>query len=108
MADLFAIPTSEKIVGPQDSSQKLTTDNSPLTTVFIYGREVNDFHTVDYEAISMLHVSATQEQQHLIEVQQQRIEALEVENTELRIRSKDIENRLIQIEELLQTMAINK
>lgn len=29
--------------------------------VFVYGREVSDFRTVDYEAISMLNVSATQE-----------------------------------------------
>lgn len=29
--------------------------------VFVYGREVDDFRTVDYEAISMLNVSATQE-----------------------------------------------
>ncbi|MCB0854693.1 MAG: hypothetical protein KDD63_20870, partial [Bacteroidetes bacterium] len=31
-------------------------------TIFVYGREVDDFHTVDYEALSMLNVSATQEQ----------------------------------------------
>jgi hypothetical protein len=30
-------------------------------TIFVYGREVNDFRTVDYEAIAMLNVSATQE-----------------------------------------------
>jgi len=29
--------------------------------VFVYGREVDDFRTVDYEAIAMLNVSATQE-----------------------------------------------
>jgi len=29
--------------------------------VFVYGREVNDFRVVDYEAISMLNVSATQQ-----------------------------------------------
>ncbi len=29
--------------------------------VFVYGREVNDFHTVDYSALSMLNISATQE-----------------------------------------------
>jgi hypothetical protein len=29
--------------------------------VFVYGREVKDFRTVDYEAIAMLNVSATQE-----------------------------------------------
>ena len=32
-----------------------------LDQVFVYGREVNDFRTVDYDAISMLNVSATQE-----------------------------------------------
>ena len=30
-------------------------------TVFVYGREVKDFRSVDYEAIAMLNVSATQE-----------------------------------------------
>ncbi|NQX02505.1 tail fiber domain-containing protein, partial [bacterium] len=29
--------------------------------VFVYGREVNDFRSVDYDAISMLNVSATQQ-----------------------------------------------
>ena len=29
--------------------------------IFVYGREVKDFRSVDYEAISMLNVSATQE-----------------------------------------------
>ncbi|MEM6262036.1 MAG: tail fiber domain-containing protein [Bacteroidota bacterium] len=45
-------------------------------TVFVYGREVTDFHTVDYEAISILNVSATQEQQKIIEQQQKMIERL--------------------------------
>jgi hypothetical protein len=29
--------------------------------VFVFGKEVNDFHTVDYEALSTLNISATQE-----------------------------------------------
>ncbi|MEL6554543.1 MAG: tail fiber domain-containing protein [Cyanobacteria bacterium J06621_11] len=33
------------------------THEGPL---FIYGREVNDFHVVDYDALSMLNISATQ------------------------------------------------
>ncbi len=41
--------------------KELATGNGQPATVFIYGREVNDFHTVDYEAISMLNVSATQQ-----------------------------------------------
>jgi hypothetical protein len=35
--------------------------------VFVYGRQVSDFHTVDYEAISMLNVSATQELSRQVE-----------------------------------------
>lgn len=38
-------------------------------TIFVYGREVNDFRTVDYEAISMLNVSATQELHRRVERQ---------------------------------------
>lgn len=37
-------------------------DNLPAgDEVFVYGREVDDYRTVDYEAIAMLNVSATQE-----------------------------------------------
>ncbi|MCJ8289766.1 MAG: tail fiber domain-containing protein [Crocinitomicaceae bacterium] len=46
-------------------------------TLFVYGKEVDDFHTVDYDAISMLNVSATQE---ILK----RLELLEVENQQLR------------------------
>ena len=37
--------------------------------VFVYGREVTDFRMVDYEAIAMLNVSATQELHRRIEEQ---------------------------------------
>ena len=37
---------------PHEKSSKL---------IFVYGQEVKGFHTVDYEAISMLNVSATQQ-----------------------------------------------
>ena len=35
--------------------------------VFVYGREVNDSRTVDYDALSMLNISATQELHRLIQ-----------------------------------------
>jgi len=43
---------------------------------FVYGRQVNDFRTVDYDAISMLNVSATQELA-------KKVAALEAENAKL-------------------------
>jgi len=33
----------------------------PTEKIFVYGREVNDFRVVDYEALSMLGISATQQ-----------------------------------------------
>ena len=58
--------------------------------VFIFGREVDDFRSVDYDAISMLHVSATQEQQRLIEAQQKEIKKLKEENSQMRSDIADI------------------
>jgi hypothetical protein len=40
--------------------------------VFVYGREVNDFRSVDYDAIAMLNVSATQELARRLEKLEQR------------------------------------
>jgi hypothetical protein len=47
--------------------------------VFVYGREVKDFRSVDYEALSMLNVSATQELARQLEQQK-------AENAELKAR----------------------
>jgi uncharacterized membrane-anchored protein len=68
--------------------------------VFVYGKQVSDFHTVDYEAISMLNVSATQE---LLK----RIEALEQEKMKLtgdfESYKKEVNTRLSKIEQVLAT-----
>ena len=53
--------------------------------LFVFGKWVNDVHTVDYDAISMLHVSATQEQQRVIEAQGKRIAELEAQLSQLAI-----------------------
>ncbi len=51
--------------------------------VFVYGREVDDFRSVDYEAIAMLDVSATQELNRLVEQQAAEIETLNTRLTAL-------------------------
>ncbi len=67
--------------------------------VFVYGREVNDFRSVDYDAISMLNVSATQE---LKREKDAEIQTLRDENATLRreLAAKDasLEARLIALE----------
>lgn len=62
--------------------------------VFVYGQEVNDFHTVDYEAIAMLNVSATQE---LLK----RIESLETEKHDLKAEVESLNDRMNRIESFI-------
>ncbi len=48
--------------------------------VFAYGREVDDFHVVDYDALSMLHISATQEIYRMIKKMQSEVSELKKQN----------------------------
>ncbi|MCX6839972.1 MAG: tail fiber domain-containing protein [Verrucomicrobia bacterium] len=66
---------------------------------FVYGREVSDFRSVDYDAIAMLNVSATQQIKHEKDAE---IQALRDENAALRreiaAKEKSMEARLIALE----------
>ncbi len=53
--------------------------------VFVYGREVNDFRTVDYEALTTLNISATQ-------ALLKRMEVLEKENLDIKQLAKEVES----------------
>jgi hypothetical protein len=53
--------------------------------VFVYGREVSDFRTVDYEALTTLNISATQQ---LLK----RIEVLEKENQRINQLAQEVES----------------
>lgn len=59
------------------NEENFTIDKPINEECFIYGKEVDDFVVVDYDALSMLNISATQE---IIK----RLELLEKENEELR------------------------
>jgi hypothetical protein len=85
-----------------------TAMNSSQNEVFVYGREVNDFRSVDYDGISMLNVSATQELHRLLEAKTKEIEVMKKEMAALKglvsnLQTKDEtrESRLIAIEKLL-------
>jgi hypothetical protein len=73
--------------------------------VFVYGREVNDFRTVDYDKIHNLNVSATQELAR-------QVEQLRAENAELRSKydsmlraNEAVNGRLAKLEALLDSGA---
>ncbi|MEO7216121.1 tail fiber domain-containing protein [Mucilaginibacter sp.] len=95
---------------------KINTDRSFVVTstikldeqegVFVYGRPANDVLTVDYDAISMLNVSATQQLAQTVDEQKKLIQQLTLENEKLRkeqAESKTTVNailvRLTQMEE---------
>ena len=70
--------------------------------VFVFGREVDDLHVVDYDAIAMLNVSATQQ---LKKEMDEQLEALRVENAELRAANDDLATRLQLLESKLESVA---
>jgi hypothetical protein len=59
--------------------------------VFVYGRLVNDFITVDYDAVAMLNVSATQQIKREKDAE---VQALRDENAALRARLDKLESLL--------------
>jgi hypothetical protein len=66
--------------------------------VFVYGHEVKDFCTVDYEAISMLNVSATQELAKKVTV-------LEADNLELKAQNAELKKLAVKMEKMEKLVA---
>lgn len=107
-----------KIMLSDDSQKVLTVKSTPSSrslvvewaqempeTVFVYGKKVNDFHTVDYDRIFTLNVSATQELARRVEELEkanaallQRNESLEKQNGELRSDLNNFNQRLLNLE----------
>jgi hypothetical protein len=70
--------------------------------VFVYGREVKDFHTVDYEALSTLNISATQELIKMINQQEVQIRDLKAENSNMSKRLSQTEADVQQMKQILR------
>ena len=79
--------------------------------VFVYGREVEDFRTVDYEAISMLNVSATQELHSQIKQLESQlkgmnnlVQQLSEENSELKVSVSNLETLQSKVESIMNML----
>jgi len=59
-------------------------ENSFEKEIFVYGKKIDDFLSVDYDALSMLNISATQELCKKIENQENEIEILKTQIEELK------------------------
>lgn len=72
-----------------------TAAEAPANQLFVYGKYVDDFRSVDYDAIAMLNVSATQELAR-------RLAALEQQNEQLREQAGRAEQRAVTAEATTQ------
>jgi len=61
---------------PSDHEVEIKTDTLNGDKIFVYGEEVNDFRTVDYEGLTTLNISATQELSKQLKKQQEQIALL--------------------------------
>jgi hypothetical protein len=91
---------SEKAAGVYEvlevAKDKFRADFKPEgDRVFVFGREVNDYRTVDYDAIAMLNVSATQQ---IKKEKDAEVTALRDENAALRSQLAAQEKRLSELE----------
>ncbi|MCO6358758.1 LamG-like jellyroll fold domain-containing protein [Roseivirga pacifica] len=75
----------KKVVAiPDDKSFVVAEWEKSVEKLFVFGKEVHDFHTVDYDQVAMLGVSAIQALHKKVEVQGERIDSLERENQSLK------------------------
>ena len=81
------------------NAHSIETNLNKTGKVFVYGREVDDFRTVDYQAISMLNVSATQ-------ALLKRIEALEKENESLKKVNEDMNTLKAELDVLQKNVIL--
>ena len=86
--------SDEKEIEIKGNSDNTFTFDTQYISVFCYGSEVNDFHTLDKHTLYTLNFSATQEidriqQQHIIE-----IETLKSENIELKEKLTELTNKI--------------
>jgi len=60
----------------ESDGNKIKVDSDKSGEVFVYGKEVDDYHSVDYDALAMLNISATQELYKIIKELQEEIKQL--------------------------------
>ena len=96
--DLCGNEIMKEVVGNSDNS--FTFDTS-YNNVFCYGKEVDDFHTLDKQKLFALNFSATQELDRQQQADKAKIATLETENQELKTKVANLESKLQSIEQRL-------
>ena len=79
---------------PSNNEVEIIAGDLGADNVFVYGEQVNDFRSVDYEGLTTLNISATQELSNLIKKQQSVIETQQQQIDLLEKRLSTLENKL--------------
>lgn len=109
--DIYAdkTPHKEIEVNEVNSPHQFTVKcDKPAEKVFVYGKQVKDFRTVDYDAIAMLNVSATQELARRLESKDAEITSLKKQLAELGAKAQAGEDRLASLEKLVRDLTAAK
>ncbi|MEZ4953936.1 MAG: tail fiber domain-containing protein [Saprospiraceae bacterium] len=87
------------LAAPNENTVVFKTDCQP-SQLFIYGKQVDDFHIVDYDAIAMLNVSATQELAKRLVASEQSVEELQAEVAALKSQLSEMDTLKKQVAQL--------
>ena len=91
-----------------ESEFSVTGWDKPVDQVFVYGRRVNDFRTVDYDRVYTLNVSATQELARQVEALQKENALLKNANNDLNEKVNALSSNTSDIQLLKEQMAALK
>ncbi|MCE2823763.1 MAG: tail fiber domain-containing protein [Saprospiraceae bacterium] len=98
---IFPGGQKECMVGPVTNSRQLTLvdwGNETPEWLFVYGKQVDDFHQVDYDRIHTLNVSVTQELIRSMEALESELTGLRNENIKLKERRDQLDARVSKLE----------
>ena len=72
--------------------------------IFVYGTEIHDLLSVDYEAVSMLNVSATQALATHVKALEQENAALKAKNEKLQSQNNSIQSDVDKLKASVETL----
>ena len=101
LIDMFAGKTrlkEKKVIQITDKSTFVVSSAESYDDIFVVGKHVNDALTVDYDAIAMLNVSATQELARQAEDLESRVRDLEARERRVALLEKDLEAKQSRME----------
>ena len=85
--DIIALPSGSQVM--------INATDIKTNKMFVYGEQVDDFRTIDYEGLSTLNISATQELSRQIRIQEVQIKIQNQKIAQLMQMIKSLEGKKI-------------